>query len=233
MTTKVEKRTLSVTVYVDEGQPVRVPSWVADIETFRRWVLEQDDLPEQARVWWLKGNVYITMCREQLFSHNRVKLRIAAALDDLAIKEDLGLVFTDGALLSNFAADISGNPDALFVSTESLNSQRVRLIEGKQGGHVELQGSPDLALEVLSQSSQSKDDVRLKQAYWEADIRECWLVDARGDEPGFDIFRHTARGYVKTRKQEGWVRSTVFGKSFRLQVRPGPMKHSVYTLEVR
>jgi Uma2 family endonuclease len=232
MSTKLEPR-VPVTVYVDEGQPVSVPSWVLDLDSFRRWILDHDDLPEQARVWWLKGEVYVNMCREQLFSHNRVKLRIAAALDDLAIKEDLGLVFADGALLSNFAAEISGNHDALFVSTESLTSQRVRLIEGKQGGHVELQGSPDMALEVVSQSSGKKDDVTLKAAYWEAGVREYWLVDVRGEQPRFDIFRRTSSGYVKTRQQAGWVKSNVFARSFRLVARQGPAKHTYYTLETR
>jgi hypothetical protein len=44
----------------------------------------------------------------------------------------------------------------------------VRLIVGKDGGFVELQGSPDMVLEVLSASSEEKDTVLLKAAYWEA-----------------------------------------------------------------
>jgi Uma2 family endonuclease len=83
----------------------------------------------------------------------------------------------------------------------------VRLIEGKRGGFTELQGSPDMVLEILSDSSQHKDKHQLRQAYWEADIPEYWLVDARTEPLQFDVLRHTARGYVAVRKQQGWVKS--------------------------
>src|SRR5205085_1728741 len=134
---------------------------------------------------------------------------------------DLGIYFTDGVLLSNFAADISGNPDGMFVLTETLGSDRIRLIEGKDGGFVELQGSPDLVLEIVSPSSEDKDDVRLRQAYFEADIPEYWIIDVREEPFRFDILRRTSRGYANTRKQDGWVKSAVFGRSFRLVARKG------------
>ena len=220
-----------VVTVVEDDRRVSVPGWVTDINAFRRW-LDEDDLPEWARVWWLKGEVCIDMSREQLFSHARLKLVISGALDALACRESLGVMLPDGVLLSNFAADISGNPDALFLANATLNSDRVRLIEGREGGFVELQGSPDMVLEVLSKSSEEKDEVLLKRAYWEADIPEYWLVDARKDLR-FDLFRHTARGYVSTRKQEGWVKSNVFGKSFRLLAHQGLGGYPNYTLEVR
>jgi Uma2 family endonuclease len=217
--------------FFEESRDFSVPAWVIDINAFRRW-LEDDNLPEEVRPWWLKGEVWVDMSKEQIFTHNRVKLVIAATLDSLARREKLGTMLTDGVLLSNFAADISGKPDALFLSHVTLASDRVRLIEGKDGGFVELQGSPDMVLEVLSKSSEEKDEVVLKRAYWEGDIREYWLVDVRKGVR-FDIFRHTARGYSATRKQEGWVKSNVFGKSFRLLVHPGPGGHPDYTLEER
>jgi Uma2 family endonuclease len=89
-----------------------------------------------------------------------------------------------------------------------------------------------MVLEVLSESSEEKDEVILKRAYWEADIPKYWLIDAR-EKLRFDIFRHTPRGYVATRKQDGWVKSNVFGKSFRLLVEDAPDGHPDYTLEVR
>jgi Uma2 family endonuclease len=217
--------------FVEESRRVSIPGWVTDINAFRRW-LDEDDLPEEARVWWLKGEVWIDMSKEQIFTHNRVKLVIAVALENLARQENLGIMLTDGMLLSNFAADISGNPDGLFLTNETLNSDRVRLIEGREGGYVELQGSPDMVLEVLSKSSEEKDEVVLKRAYHEAGVREYWLIDVRKGVR-FDVFRHTARGYVTSRKQEGWVKSNVFGKSFRLLVHQGPGGHPDYTLEVR
>src|SRR5438105_4589106 len=85
-------------------------------------------------------------------------------------------------------------------SRSTLRSYRVRLIEGADGGYVELQGTPEMVLEVISRSSEKKDTVVLMKAYWEAGIPEYWLVDARKEPLKFDILRHTSRGYVAARK---------------------------------
>jgi Uma2 family endonuclease len=121
----------------------------------------------------------------------------------------------------------------MYVSYKALESGEVRLIEGKQGGYLELEGSPDMVLEVISTSSVRKDTVIMRQAYWEAGIREYWLVDARREPLKFDILRHTPKGYAATRKQDGWMKSAVFGKSFRLTQRLNQLGHPEYTLEVR
>jgi hypothetical protein len=42
-------------------------------------------------------------------------------------------------------------------------------------------------------------------------------VDARGDELKFDIFHRGPKGYVATRKRGGFLRSAVFGRSFRIE----------------
>src|SRR5262245_28721690 len=119
--------------YVDEGKKVSVPGWVTDIPSFHRW-LDSADLPEEARVWWLKGEVWVDMSGEQLFTHVAVKTEVTSVLHGLARRGKLGSYFTDGVLLSNFAADVSGKPDGLFLSTETRASDRIRLIEGKEGG---------------------------------------------------------------------------------------------------
>jgi Uma2 family endonuclease len=107
------------------------------------------------------------------------------------------------------------------------------LIEGKEGGFVELQGSPDMVLEVLSKSSEKKDRVLLKTAYWEAGILEYWLVDARKEPLQLDTFRCGPRGYIATRRQDGWVKSALFGKEFRLEVHPNESGHPEFTLLFR
>jgi Uma2 family endonuclease len=218
--------------FLHESQRVSIPGWVADIDAFRRWT-DADDFPDDVRIWWLKGEVWVDMSKEQIFTHVLVKTEVTRVLANIAKLEKVGLYLTDGVLLSNFAADISGNPDGLFLTNETLESDRIRLIEGKQGGFVELQGSPDMVLEILSQSSEEKDTVLLKAAYWEAGVREYWLMDARQDPPRFDVFRRGARSFTATRKQDGWVKSAVFRKSFRLRVQMDAADRPDYTLEMR
>ena len=62
---------------------------------------------------------------------------------------------------------------------------------------------------------------------------EYWLVDGRKEPLSFEILRYTAKGYVSTRKQQGWLKSAVFGKSFRLIQGTDPFGDPQYTLEVR
>jgi Uma2 family endonuclease len=201
---------------IPADEDLDVPGWVVDINSFRRWV-DSPHFPNRGRIWWLCGKVWADMSREQLFTHNAVKTEITTVLHGFIKAEQLGRIFSDGILLSSFEADISGKPDAMFVSFATLDTDKVRLVEGKRKGYVEVQGAPDMVLEVLSQSSGRKDTVILRKAYWLAGIPEYWLVDARKDPAVFEILRHTARGYVTARDEEGWVRSAVFGKSFRFE----------------
>jgi len=55
----------------------------------------------------------------------------------------------------------------------------------------------------------------------------------RGAELRFTIYRHTARGYLTQRARQGWLKSKVFGKSFRLTRQDDEFGHLDYTLEVR
>jgi Uma2 family endonuclease len=221
-----------VVTFIKETSRISVPSWVVDLESFRRW-LDSEELPEEARIWWLKGDTWIDMSKEQVYTHVLVKSELNYALTGVVKAGGLGLFFTDGLLLSNVTADISGKPDGVFISTESLRTGRVQMIEGMEEGFVEAEGSPDMVLEVVSPSSVQKDTVVLRQAYWEAGIREYWLVDARKEPLTFDILKHTSRGYVATRKQDGWVKSAVFGKAFRLTQQQHALGHPEFTLAVR
>jgi Uma2 family endonuclease len=217
--------------FVSESTRVRIPEGINTLEAFRRWA-GADDFPQDGRIWYLKGEVWVDMSKEQLFSHVLVKTEIAATLRGLVKAVGAGLLFGDGAMLVNVDVDFACVPDAVFASNEALQD-RVRLIEGRDEGYVEIEGSPDMVLEVVSTSSVQKDTVTLRRAYWQAGVREYWLVDARKDSLSFDILRHGARGYTAAAKRGGWVRSAVFGKAFRLTRQPGALGHPEYTLEMK
>jgi Uma2 family endonuclease len=210
---------------------VSIPPGITDVEAFRRWALS-DDFPQRGRFSFLGDEVWVDLSMEQLFTHNRVKTRIGGILDGL-IAEQLGFYFSDRALLSHPEVGLSTEPDGLFVSYESLQRGRVQLTEGRKEGHVELVGSPDMVLEVVSDRSVQKDTERLRRLYFDARIPEYWLVDARGEKLRFDLLRRGSRGYSNTRHQDGWVRSAVFGRAFRLTRHASPLGLPEFRLEVR
>jgi Uma2 family endonuclease len=219
------------TIFMDGGC-LHIPAWVEDLAAFRRW-FHSEEFPETGRICYLNGEVWIDMSKEQFFSHNQIKSEYNIVLGSLAKVGRLGRYIADGMLLTHEEANLSSQPDGAFVSFDSLTTGRIRLVEGAEEGYVELEGTPDMVLEVVSTSSVEKDNVTLFDLYWRAGIQEYWLVDARGERLVFDIWRHTPKGYVPTRKQGGWIRSTVFGKSFRLTRQMDERGDPEYTLEVR
>jgi Uma2 family endonuclease len=217
--------------FITESDQVSVPEWVKDLASFRRWA-DSEDFPEAGRICYFNGEVWVDMSKEQIFTHVLVKTRIAAVLSALVAETRGGLFLGDGVMLSNVDADIVVIPDAVFAS-HAARQDRVRLLEGRRGGYVEMEGSPDMVLEVVSDSSVRKDMQQLRQDYWTADIREYWLVDARKEPLLFDILRHTPKGYRATPKKDGWIKSAVFGKAFRLTQRTSDYGDPEYTLETR
>ena len=215
-----------------EELTVHVPESVRDLASFRRWACS-DEFPETGRICFLDGEVLVDMSREQLFSHNQTKHEYGRVLGTMTKSDRLGRYFPDGVLVSHVAANLSVQPDGTFVSRRSLRAGKVRLVEGVTEGFVELEGTPDMVLEIVSASSVTKDTGTLMDLYWRAGILEYWIVDARGDRLSFEIFRHTPDGYVATRRQGGWVRSRVFVKSFQLTRRKDELGNPEYTLSVR
>lgn len=230
-TETVKQQTVSVTVVADKNV-VHIPAWVADLASFRRWVYS-DEFPEEGRICYLKGEVWVDMSKEQVFSHNQVKTEFFGVLGPLMKSAKLGRFFADGLRLTNEATDLSCVPDGVVIFNESWQQGRVRLVEGSEEGFVEVEGTPDVVLEIVSPSSQEKDYTTLRLRYWESGIPEYWLVDVRGERLEFDILRHGPKGFVAVRKQTGWIKSKVFGKSFRLVRETDFRGHPEFTLEVR
>jgi hypothetical protein len=187
----------NVVTIVSESNQVSVPAWVTDLESFRNWH-ETGDLPEKGRICFLQGGVWVDMSREQIFSHLAVKNAFNFKLTGLTLSSKSGLYLPDGLLLTNLRANIAVKPDGTYASFAAMKSRQVRLIEGAEGGYVEMEGSPDMVLEIVSPGSVEKDCEFLLQAYWEADIQEYWLIDARTDPLKFDIFKHASAAMCRS-----------------------------------
>jgi Uma2 family endonuclease len=221
---------MSTIVFEDK---VRIPAGLTDLESFRRWA-RSDGRPEQGRYAFLNGELWVDLSMEQLFTHNRVKSQFTIVVGGLTESAQRGYFFTDGVLLSNVEADLSTIPDGVYVSYATLESGRVRLIEGATQGYVEIEGSPDMVLEIVSPTTERKDTVILHELYARAKVAEYWLVDARGGGLTFNIFRLGPRGFTATRRQAGgWLKSNVFGRAFQLTQETDPLGNPRFVLAVR
>jgi Uma2 family endonuclease len=112
--------------------------------------------------------------RHQRISRNLLHL-IQTYLDTHPIGELFAAPFD--ALLSNFDIVV---PDLLYLSNE-----RARFLKSKN-----LQGPPDLVIEILSPSTRSRDRQLKHDLYERVGVQEYWVVDPEQDR--VEIFRrHT------------------------------------------
>ena len=200
------------------SEDLEIP-FVRSLDEFRQWALS-DDFPERGRIDFIAGRIEVDMTPEDYYSHGGLKVEVIRVLGDLVKARDLGDLRSDRTRVSNPAADLSAEPDLVFISHETFEQGLAHLTSkasGKADRFVEVVGSPDLVVEIVSDHSVKKDNVRLAAAYWKAGVGEYWLLDARGEELSFRIQKRGAKAYepVPT-DDEGFQYSAVFEESFRL-----------------
>ena len=212
---------------------IRVPVRACTLAGFRAWCVS-DEFPQQGQIFFLNGEIYIDMSPERLNSHNEVKTELTRVIGNLVVEDDLGKMYSDGTRIVDEAAQLSNEPDAAFVSWESFESGRVRMVPTADGNDlIELEGAPDWVLEILSPSSEQKDLVRPPMIYHAAGIPEYWLIDARGDEIEFTIQVRDDAEYRAVARRGGWQKSRVFGRSFRLERSRDRLGEWQYRLRVK
>ena len=120
--------------------------------------------PEDKRYQLLDGELILAPA--PTIRHQRILRRLVAILDELAVANDLGEVFLApcDVVLSNY--DVF-QPDILFVS----NERRGLITEAN------IQGAPDLVVEILSSATEHYDRGYKRTLYARHGVREYWLVD--------------------------------------------------------
>jgi Uma2 family endonuclease len=201
---------------------VEIPSDVQSLADFRRWTLSPE-FPNSGRIDYIRGRIEVDMSPEELFVHGSVKVEIVGGLLPIVKKNRGSRLFSDRVRVSCPSADLSVEPDVVFVFRETIRSGLVRLVPkatGEPGRYVELEGAPDMVAEIVSDTSVTKDTRRLPQAYFQAGIREFWLVDARGESLRFEIHVRGKEAFEPVEPDpHGFQESVVFGCCFRLDRR--------------
>lgn len=213
-----------------------IPAEVYDFSRFRRWT-QGEPFPEHGRIDFLDGRVEVDRNGEDVYLHGTVKTEFACVLSSLVWQPQLGLVLIGSTRVVSPAAGLSVEPDIVVALHASFETGRVREVPSarKSGRSVELEGAPDLVVEVISDSSEKKDRLRLPPLYAKAGVPELWLVDVRHPERvDFEIHVLTPAGYtVQTPDAEGWVASPFLGLQLRLVRTVGPRGVPHYELQQR
>jgi Uma2 family endonuclease len=208
-----------------------IPGWVKNHASFRRWT-RSSDFPQSGQYGWLGDKMWVDLSMERN-SRNRLKTQATVVLGGLVKRTKTGNYWSDRMLLTYLPVGLSTEPDGMFATWDTLRDGRVRVVGGRPSDGVEVIGTPDMVLEVVSRSSVRKDLKYLPKLYWAAGVREYWLIDPRGPDLRFDILRHGAGGYRKVSGQDGWRKSAVFGAAFRLTQTADPLGEPAFALEIR
>ena len=194
------------TVLVDDQ--CLIPGDLATLAAFRRWALS-DDFPTTGRIDWVASHIEVDRSPEDIFTHGTLKTALIARLWPLATDRGIHL-FAGETRVSSEAGNLSVEPDVVAVSDDAIEAGRVRLVPaagGKPDRFVELEGAPDLIVEIASDSSTRKDTQRLPASYHAAGVREFWLIDARRADVQFTINCWEPLGYVADTTSDGTSRS--------------------------
>lgn len=199
-------------------EQLELPLDIRTYADFRKWTIS-DEFPEVGRIDFVSGNIEVDISPEEMYSHNAVKVEISRVLANINKARSLGELYTDGVRVASDSASLSAEPDILFFSQDTLNSDRVKLIpkSGKDDLFIEVEGGADMVAEIVSDGSVSKDTRRLPVAYYEAGVSEYWLIDARKETLIFKIHVRGESGFVPQPADEnGFLISLVFEAKFRL-----------------
>lgn len=221
---------MSAVVFEDQ---VEIPLGIRSLRDFRRW-MRSSAFPKSGRIDYICGDIEVDQSARDFFSHGGPKTALVVTLGKLNFQRKLGYLLLDKARVVSDPVRLSAEPDLMFVSRARLENKQTKFAKGTDS-YLEVEGGPDLIVEIVSPSSVGKDMVRLPAAYFTAGVLEYWLIDARQDDAlRFQIYR---RGKTELRRvradAEGFQKSNVFGRSIRLTRERDRLGYWEFELQLR
>jgi Uma2 family endonuclease len=208
---------------------IEIPWSAQTLEGFRAWVATLDE--HGPRVSFARGKVHVEMSSQSYETHEPSVQAINVRLSTLARELDLGRYFLPPSWFTHKTSELSTEPDGFFAGWQSLEAGELRINPDRQ---FEALGRPDMALEVVSPSSRRKDLVEHVTDYAAAGIREYWIADACSDVLVFRILVLDRGTYIEAVPDaDGWIRSPLWQREFRVTRLPARAGFSDFTLETR
>lgn len=221
------------TVIIEEQ--LEIPT-IHDLAEFRRWALSES-FPDSGRIDYIAGRIEVDMSPEDLFTHGELKVEVSGEIKTRVKSLNLGHTFSDTTRISSVEGDLSCEPDVVVICFDSIDNGQVSFVSkasGEEGRYVEVEGAPDLIVEIVSDSSVAKDTRRLPEAYHRAGVKEFWLIDARKEELVFQVQRNEASGFANVKQDnEGFQQSAVLQCPVRLDRERHQRGHWVYSLRMK
>ncbi len=212
---------------------VAIPTSALTLDGFRSWS-SSAAFPDRGKIAFLGAEIFIDMGPERLRSHGLVRSEICRVVANLVVKRDPGEFYQDRTRIVRVEADLSSEPEGLFVSWAALAAGRIHPVPAADGeDFIEFAGSADCAPEVVSPASPARDTVQLRERYHRAGVKEYWLIAARGEAIHFDILIRYADGNRPAPRNGDWQKSKVFGKLFRLRRITNGLGGPAFRLDVK
>ncbi|MCE9527065.1 MAG: Uma2 family endonuclease [Planctomycetales bacterium] len=224
--------TVSAAAIIHFEDELVIPATAFTFHGFRAWA-NSPEFPQRGRICFIQGSIEVDMNADELRHHNPVKSAVLTDLTNLIRAERLGKILAEGVRLVNEEGDVISEPDLVFASQESIKSGRVRYVASVDESDrlVEMEGTPDLVLEVVSKHSVQKDTVVLPKAYFEGGIPEYWLIEATEKMVDFQLLIRGEQEYVKSAKDsDGYLFSPILKRSFLLDRTLDELGHYDYQL---
>lgn len=145
--------------------------------------------PDDVRYELIEGELNMTPAPTP--NHQRISRKLEFILDKFVTENDFGEVF-DAPCDVHFDNENVLEPDILFISKE-----RAHII-----GERNIQGAPDLVIEIVSENSAYGDLIQKKKLYARFGVKEYWVVVP-------------AEGYVETYilKDSSLILQKTYGKN--------------------
>ena len=130
--------------------------------------------------------------------HQRISRKIEFMLEKFVTENDLGEVF-DAPCDVYLDDENVVQPDILFISKERLN------IIGEKN----IQGAPDLVIEIISEITAYRDLVQKKKLYARFGVKEYWIVIPEEGSVEIYIPKDNAYQLLKIYNKDDILRVTV------------------------
>ena len=147
---------------------------------------------------WIRGEVIYMSPASHL--HQRIAAFLAAILQHYAQARGLGEVLAAPFQMKTGEELPGREPDVMFVATERLDCVR----------DTYLQGPADLAVEIISGESRSRDRGEKYYEYEAGGVREYWLIDPIRQQAEFYVLDEKGIYQLHRPDAEGKFRSVVF-----------------------